>query len=211
MSKIRLYGETSGYIELSAPNEANDNTVDLGLIPTVDTAPSDGQVLAWNASTGKWEPTTMSVKEKKIAAFTANGTWTVPSGVTYAIAHCLGGGGGSRVVSGGSVGGDSSVAFSGLTVTSYGGNVSHLSDNANTQLTALAGQANSGRSATLHGTRSNTAGFASSTSGIDAQYVVAGADVTPGASITVTVGSGGTAGTSGAAGGSGYVYIEYYE
>ena len=56
--------------------------------------PANGQFLAWNSSTGKWEPTTMSVKEKRIAAFTANGTWTVPADVTYAIAHMVGGGGG---------------------------------------------------------------------------------------------------------------------
>jgi hypothetical protein len=41
--------------------------------------------------------------------------------------------------------------------------------------------------------------------------LVAGASVTPAASISVVVGAGGSAGTDGAAGGSGYVYIEYYE
>lgn len=45
--------------------------------------------------------------------------------------------------------------------------------------------------------------------GQDGAYIVAGADVTPAASISVTVGAGGAAGTNGVAGGSGYVWIEY--
>jgi hypothetical protein len=39
--------------------------------------------------------------DKRIEAFTASGTFTVPAGVTYAIAHMLGGGGGIGQTTGG--------------------------------------------------------------------------------------------------------------
>jgi hypothetical protein len=75
---------------------------------------------------------------------------------------------------------------------------------------ATAGVANSGRSAG-HGSIGGSAARSPGAHAPDAHVIVAGAAVTPAASITVTVGAGGSAGTSGAAGGSGYVYIEYYE
>ena len=53
---------------------------------------------------------------KKVEAFTASGSWTVPAGVTYAIAHIRGGGGGASNDTTAD-GGDSSVAFAGGTVT----------------------------------------------------------------------------------------------
>jgi hypothetical protein len=143
---------------------------------------------------------------KKIEAFTASGTWTVPAGVTYAIAHMLGGGGGIGQSATGGNGGASSVAFSGGTVTANGAN--HGGGYSSWSATHMeAGAANTGNGARgwLTGGADN-----SGTSGGDAQYVVAGDAVTPAASITVTVGTGGAAGTSGVAGGSGYVYIEYY-
>jgi hypothetical protein len=144
------------------------------------------------------------VTQKKIAAFTGSGTWTVPAGVTYAIAHMLGGGGGvGRNFNGGN-GGNSSVAFSSGTVTAIGGRsaVFFNSDAIRTE----PGQANSGRGAAAFGTAANAGGAS-----LDAQWLVAGATVTPAQNISVVVGNGGSAGTIGAAGGSGYVYIEYYE
>jgi len=139
---------------------------------------------------------------KKIAAFTSSGTWTVPAGVTYAIAHILSGGGGAGGSSNaGADGGDSSVAFASGTVTSLGGEGGVASASVRTKPNE---KANSGRGA--EGSSSNE------TCGSDSQWIVAGASVTPAASITVTVGSGGDGGTTGFAdGGSGYVYIEYYE
>jgi hypothetical protein len=207
---IRLYGETSGFVELKAPAVADDNTIDIGLIPTIDTAPSDGQVLTWNASLSKWEAKDIKMKEKRIAAFTGNGTWTVPAGVTYAIAHMLGGGGGIGTAQTGGNGSASSVAFAGGTVEALGAPKVHWWGNA--PAVAVAGVANSGCSAYPAPSTSQTQG--SPSGGVwspNAQWIVAGAAVTPAASITVTVGAGGAAGTSGAAGGSGYVYIEYYE
>ena len=141
-----------------------------------------------------------------VAAFTASGTWTVPAGVTYAIAHITAGGGstGSASVA---AGGNSSVAFAGGTVTALGGPGIQT-----TFVTGLlqqsAAQANSGGGAITYGgvTAASEQMQATAHSGAT---IVAGGAVTPAASITVTVGAGGAAGTNGAAGGSGYVWIEY--
>jgi hypothetical protein len=148
------------------------------------------------------------VREKRIAAFTGSGTWTVPAGVTYAIAHMIGGGGGVGTDLTAGDGGASSVAFASGTVSSNGG-VKGPGGSLNTQQ-AVAAAANTGRGALSYSGGSDDLRSKGSPGG-DSQWVIAGASVTPAASITVTVGAGGTAGTTGAAGGSGYVYIEYYE
>jgi hypothetical protein len=143
----------------------------------------------------------------KVAAFTASGTWTVPAGVTYAIAHIRAAGGGNGTASAGA-GGNSSVAFAGGTISATGGaacNANPGVPNTNAQ----AGAANSGWGARGSVFRSADGGY--NWHGGDGAYIVAGGAVTPAASITVTVGAGGTAGTNGAAGGSGYVWIEYQE
>ena len=158
------------------------------------------------------ESTVSALGSKRIEAFTASGTWTVPTGVTYAIAHVLGGGGGVADATNddAGAGGDSSVAFSGGTITSLGGAKASVYMNTVGTVRGNAGQANSGRGGST--TRQTvTANGGSAGSGASGQWVVAGDTVTPAASITVTVGAGGAAGTNGAAGGSGYVYIEYYE
>ena len=145
---------------------------------------------------------------KKVEAFTATGTWTVPAGVTYAIAHMLGGGGGGGGASAGGAtpGGDSSVAFASGTVTAPGGQEGR--ETLNNGLAGADNQANnSGRGAGPNALTGQQ--------GYDAQWVVAGAAVTPAASITVTVGAGGSGDSTGTHaggdGGSGYVWIEYYE
>jgi len=141
-----------------------------------------------------------SIKEKRIAAFTGNGTWTVPAGVTYAIAYCMGGGGGVGATTSGGDGSSSTVAFAGGTVSGPG-TTKTIADNSLSGV--VAGAANTGQSAQFN--RNNGSGSGGATN----VYTVAGAAVTPAASISVVVGAGGAAGTSGAAGGSGYVYIEY--
>ena len=175
--------------------------------PSIELTP-DG-ALSFDASaitTGKIDQARLPMK--KIAAFTGSGTWTVPAGVTYAIAHMLGGGGSGGVGATGNPGGSSSVAFAGGTVTALGGKRVYGPGVINGG--ASAGPDNSGRGPTFTVGVSGT----NSAQGADAQWIVAGDSVTPGASIAVTVGAGGATGTvsSGtAAGGSGYVYIEYYE
>jgi len=134
--------------------------------------------------------------------FTASGTWTVPTGVTYAIAHIRAGGGGVGL-SGAGAGGNSSVAFASGTATATGGNPCNNGD-ITAGSVAVAGQANSG-----NGAFANRAATGGNAFGLNGAYIVHGAAVTPAASITITVGAGGTAGTNGAAGGSGYIWIEY--
>lgn len=141
---------------------------------------------------------------KRIAAFTASGTWTVPAGVTYAIAHVLGGGGGLGTSGGaGTAGTDSSVAFAGGTITATGGPAGPASSQVSTVHNA---PANSGKGGIGQNNLGNIEGY-------DGNLIVAGDSVTPGASITVTVGNGGTGAGTGStgSGGSGYVYIEYYD
>lgn len=135
----------------------------------------------------------------EVARFTASGTWTVPAGVTYAIAHIRAGGGGTG--SGAGAGGTSSVAFSGGTVSATGGNADTTASNYGFNAVANSGFGAWGRD--------NGSTTAVNVLGGQGAYIVGGAAVTPAASITVTVGAGGTAGTSGGAGGSGYVWIEY--
>lgn len=138
--------------------------------------------------------------ERRVERFTASGTFTPPAGVTYAIAHILGGGGAAA----GSVanGGNSSVAFAGGTITANGGvSVTAYSEGT----TGTAGSDNGGQGAFTFGGN----GFGTVTvvlRGADGAEVVAGGAVTAGTGVTVTVGAGGT-GTK--AGGSGYVWIEY--
>jgi hypothetical protein len=156
-----------------------------------------------------WGPV-VTAKEKRIAAFTGSGTWTVPAGVTYAIAHMMGGGGGSGATNTGGNGGDSTVAFAGGTVTGKGLSKVIMSG---TNVASEAGAANTGQNAQSRGEIIISGGRVDYTYGGAPTnvFVVAAAAVTPAASISVTVGAGGSAGTGGAAGGSGYVYIEYYE
>lgn len=142
--------------------------------------------------------------------FTATGanTWTVPAGVTYAIANIIGGGGGTGI--GATAGGNgtaSSVAFASGTVTATGGNHSSTTD------TTHAGTAQATQTPNNYGdgaitVRSGTNTYCSMYASRGA-YVRAGAAVTPGASLTITVGAGGTAGTNGAAGAPGVVWMEW--
>lgn len=138
----------------------------------------------------------------KTAVFTASGTWTVPTGVTYAIAHIRGGGGGVGATAG--AGGTSSVAFASGTISATGGNADTV-----VAYTAFGAPANSGQGASNW--YFNNSEYRAANKAHDGAEITAGAAVTPAASITVTVGAGGTAGTGGAAGATGYVWIEYQE
>ena len=146
----------------------------------------------------------------QVTAFTASGTFTPPTGVTYAVAHIRGGGGGVGEASSGA-GGTSSVAFASGTISATGGNLFNggtISGSAVNQ--GLAGVANSGKGASYNAYRAAVATESLAfISGGDGAEIVAGGAVTAGVGITVTVGAPGTAGTDGFAGGSGYVWIEY--
>jgi len=140
---------------------------------------------------------------KNVATFTASGTWTVPTGVTYATAYIRAGGGGVGASAG--AGGNSSVAFAGGTVTATGGAAATANATATTPY-GNAGPANSGNGAW---TKDDGSTAAANLRGQDGANIVGAGTVTPAASITITVGAGGTAGTNGFAGGSGFIYIEY--
>jgi hypothetical protein len=144
---------------------------------------------------------------KNVATFTASGSWTVPTGVTYAIAYIRAGGGGVGTASAGA-GGTSSVAFAGGTISALGGVA--VNHGVNVGVVTSAGQANSGNGALfindISGATPKTAIAGGVTNGA---LITAGGSVTPGASITITVGAGGVAGTGGSAGGTGYIYIEF--
>lgn len=153
----------------------------------------------------------------KVASFSTSGTWTVPTGVTYAVAHIRGGGGGVGWNSSPGAGGTSSVAFAGGTVSATGGVAWSGSYTGGLVIKgSFAGTANSGKGANSYALQVQNASGTSTDTGAGSMYgqdgaeLVYGAAVTAGASITVTVGAGGTAGaTNGAAGGSGFVWIEY--
>jgi hypothetical protein len=143
-------------------------------------------------------------------AFTTTGTnsWTVPDGVTYVIANIIGGGGGTGI--GATAGGNgtaSSVAFSAGTVTAAGGNHSSTTD------TTHAGTAQANQTPNRYGDGAITVRSGSNTYcsmyASRGAYVRAGGAVTPGATLTITVGAGGTAGTNGSVGQQGYVWLEY--
>tara|TARA_R110000822_G_C15175724_1_gene479793 strand:+ start:43 stop:573 length:531 start_codon:yes stop_codon:yes gene_type:complete len=143
----------------------------------------------------------------KVAAFTSSGTFTPPTGVTYAVAYIRAGGGGVGTSAAGT-GGTSSVAFASGTISALGGGA--YSTGSSNGLLAIAGQANSGHGALMIndilGATPKTSISGGATNGA---LITAGGAVTAGVGITVTVGAGGTAGSSGQAGGSGYIYIEY--
>jgi hypothetical protein len=137
----------------------------------------------------------------KVERFTASGTWTVPAGVTYAVAYIQAGGGGVSRGAQGGTGGTSSVAFAGGTVSASGGVGGYMYYH-NTAVTEQAGAANSGRGAITTGVGS-TANDVNTYLGGDGALITAGAAVTPAASITVTVGAGGAAQASAGAGNNG--------
>lgn len=155
--------------------------------------------------------------ERRVERFTADGTFTPPAGVTFAIAHIRAGGGGLGSGTNAGIGGTSSVAFAGGTISATGGNPinANFSGGGSPQeKMKVAGVANSGLGAKGVVSPSNyTDGERFFTSAGDGAYVVAGGAVTAGTGIAITVGAGGTAGTysslTGAAGGSGFVWVEY--
>ena len=153
----------------------------------------------------------------KVETFLISGTWTVPAGVTYAVATVRGGGGGVGFNSAPGTGGTSSVAFASGTVSAIGGVpfAGAYVGSLGVLKAAISGTANSGNGASVYVGAQDNGGTSTTTAlgtceGQEGAEIVFGAEVTPGASITITVGAGGVAGANtGAAGGSGLVYIEY--
>lgn len=170
-----------------------------------------GQRLLVGQSVSKFGKAGEPAMITKVDRFTADGTYTPATGVTYAVAYIRAGGGGvGTTTSAGGAGGTSSVAFASGTISATGGNAANQNLNFVYNLVQVAGVANSGYGAwrSGHSDPSVNAGGQSIYAGNGA-IIVAGGAVTAGVGIAVTVGAGGTAGSTGVAGGSGYVYIEY--
>jgi hypothetical protein len=193
------------------PVFASTTTRDAGFGGAGEKTLAQGQ-FCYLESTGKLQVYTGSAwvnvgTSTNVATFTASGTWTVPAGVTYAIATIRAGGGGMGTAASGT-GGTSSVAFAGGTVSATGGAGVNLG--LVTTVAGAAGTVNSGLGARGEGYNSGLTGAQQGTSFAgDGALITAGGAVTAGASITITVGAAGAAGTAGIAGGSGYIYITY--
>ena len=143
----------------------------------------------------------------KVEVFKAGGTFTPPTGATYAIATMVGGGGSVGTASAAN-GGTSSVAFAAGTIDALGGLLNNAGNTTGTSVAPRAGVANSGQGAAM-GNGDNGGTFFAARLGGNGAVIIAGGVVTAGVGVTVAVGSGGAAGTSGAAGGSGYVSISF--
>lgn len=141
-------------------------------------------------------------KEKRYERILSTLSWAPPAGVTYVIAHAMGGGGGGAL--------GNSSAFNALnaagtdfnTLEARGGTNGNNSGNF---FNLTSGQANTGN----HGAAgTNSSGAAQS--GASATLCSQGFTVNPNSSITITVGAGGGSSASIGAGGSGFVELEYY-
>ena len=151
---------------------------------------------------------------KKVLFFTETGQWKVPSGVDYCIAEVCGGGGGGGNQSGAATAGANSTVSCGAGVYSgVGGEpvaAAHMGDEA----TCRSGREASGQSAFFASCRDLRA-YAGM---IPAAVNEFGINLTPGETVTITVGAGGAQGDLFSAapgpgtanGGSGFINIEYY-
>ena len=150
---------------------------------------------------------------KKVLFFTETGQWVVPSGVDYCIAEVCGGGGGGGSEGTPTAGANSAVSCGDGTFSGVGGDslkMSYMGNNA----TCRSGREFSGQSAFFACAR----GDRSFAGVIPAAVNKFGINLTPGETVTITVGAGGVQGTLGtqspgpgtANGGSGFINIEYY-
>lgn len=58
---IRLYGSTSGFVELQAPAVAADNTVNIGDIPQFSAVPQVGDTIVYNGTDWDTQPVTTAL------------------------------------------------------------------------------------------------------------------------------------------------------
>jgi len=153
-------------------------------------------------------------KMKKVHFLGSSTTWVVPPGVDYCIAEVCGGGGGGGNQSGAATAGANSTVSCGAGVYSgVGGEpvaASHMGDEA----TCRSGREASGQSAFFACGRTDR----SYTGVIPAAVRKYEISLTPGETVTITVGAGGAQGNLSnlppgpgtANGGSGFINIEYY-
>ena len=150
---------------------------------------------------------------KRVHFFTGTGTWVVPPGVDYCIAEVCGGGGGGGGSSLPTAGANSAVSCGDGTFSGVGGDpvvINYMGF----QTPCRSGREASGQSAFFASAR----GSRSYAGQIPAAVNEFGINLTPGETVTITVGAGGAQGTlyssppgpGTANGGSGFVNIEYW-
>lgn len=147
-------------------------------------------------------------RQRRVDLFTASGTWTCPTGVTYAVAFIRAGGGGGGGHSSGSTGGSSSA----LGTTAGGGTGGTQSTSAafsGNEASGNSAASNSGEGGHGRGWLATSTTQALGSTGSKGTELYVGSSVTPGTGYTITVGSGGSGGTYAGSGGSGVVWIEY--
>ena len=198
--------DTSGHIPASG-DLTNDSG---GAEIAVNTA--DGKLYTKNSAGEIIE--LIKQKMKKVHFFTFSTTWVVPSGVDYCIAEVCGGGGGGSNSSGTPTAGAPSAVDCGDGVfTGLGGDAVKMNYMGG-EATCRSGREFSGQSAFFACAR----GDRSFAGVIPAAVNKFGINLTPGETVTITVGAGGVQGTLGtqspgpgtANGGSGFINIEYY-
>ena len=153
-------------------------------------------------------------KMKKVHFFTFSTTWVVPSGVDYCIAEVCGGGGGGSNPSGTPTAGANSAVDCGDGIFSGVGGDAVTLGLMGQVATCRSGRPFSGQSAFFAAGR----GERSFAGVIPAAVNKFGINLTPGETVTITVGAGGAQGSlvsvspgpGTANGGSGFINIEYY-
>jgi len=141
-------------------------------------------------------------KEGRIDYFSATGTWTAPTGVSYAIVTLAsGGGGGGGLFGNGSYG--SSSSFDGFSLLGATHGSMGTGSNYTNGASGLANTGQGGGSATVTGY--------TGLEGKSSLPVRRGFIVTPETGYSLVVGAGGSGGGegSGGSGGSGYLTVEY--
>ena len=153
---------------------------------------------------------------KRVLFLGSSTTWEVPSGVDYCTARICGGGGGA----GGAAAGSTPTAGANSTVSCGDGTFSGVGGDAvKIQFMGAYGTCRSGREAS-----GQSAFFVGGSTGrsfagvIPAAVYKFGIELTPGETVTITVGAGGVQGVlltgapgpGTANGGSGFINIEYY-
>ncbi len=152
-------------------------------------------------------------KTRRVLFLVSSTTWEVPSGVDYCTARICGGGGGGGDTGTPTAGANSEVSCDAGVYSGVGGDavlIVHMGNNA----TCRSGRESSGQSALFASGRIDIS-FAGQ---IPAAVNEFGINLTPGETVTITVGAGGAQGTLEAVapgpgtanGGSGFVNIEYW-
>lgn len=144
---------------------------------------------------------------ERAVSFQSSTTWTVPAGVFFVYVEVCGGGGGCTTNNNGVAGTDSTVAFTGRTVTgeAAAGNPWGYSPN-NANRSDGAPSSGQGASISWNYTGQNENEGRDVTNAGDTVPMFDGVPTIPGDTVTITIGAGGNSTYDG---GSGYAVIRY--